>query len=75
MKRGSSGGSASANALPASAPITVIPWRAARDQNIQDAGCLTQPAYVCAIVMARPYYRFPPLQVPRAFGVLPSFKR
>ena len=70
----SSGESASANALPASALITAIPLRAARAQNIQDAGCSTQLAYVCAKVTARPY-RFLPLQVSRAFGGVPSLKR
>ena len=55
MKMGSSGGSASGNAFPVSASITVIPLSAARDQNIRDAGCSTQLAYVWAIVTARPY--------------------
>ena len=62
-------GSASENALTASAPITVMPLSAARNQNIQDAGCSTQLAYVCDRVMARPYF-LPPLHVPLAFGVL-----
>ena len=50
-------------------------FNAASDQNIQEAGCSTQLAYACAIVVIALPYLLAPLHVPRAFCVLLSLKR